>query len=203
MNETSDQNAYLSSEIKKLEKELQSCNAYIDSLYAELHQKSPLKNLQAELDRREAEWITLENRYNETIEHLQAELNSQSKSVSMVMYLSMMKLAQQHKLDAAEKHHKIEDLSTMVQSLRHQIDMMQSESSKPGLKSMSTLHNAIRLRQVSPTFQQNDENIKPNQQLWQEAQPVLKQYSTDIGGAKRSYIAPVKTNWEGKKGLSN
>ncbi|KAL7484348.1 hypothetical protein ACHAW6_009988 [Cyclotella cf. meneghiniana] len=203
LNETSDQNAYLSSEIKKLEKELQSCNAYIDSLYAELYQKSPLKNLQAELDRREAEWITLENRYNETIEHLQAELNSQSKSVSMEMYLSMMKLAQQHKLDAAEKHHKIEDLSTMVQSLRHQIDMMQSESSKPGLKSMSTLHNAIRLRQVSPTFQQNDENIKPNQQLWQEAQPVLKQYSTDIGGAKPSYIAPVKTNWEGRKGLSN
>jgi len=203
LNETSDQNAFFSSKIKKLEKELESCNAYIDSLYAELHENSPLNNLQADLERREAEWITLENRYNETIEHLQAELNSQTKRVSMDMYLSMMKAAQQHKLDAAEKQHKIEELSTMVQSLRDQIDKMQRASSKSGLKSMPTLHNTIRVRQVSPTYQQNDENVKPNQQLWQEAQPVRKQHSTDIGGAKPSYTAAVKTTREGRKGLSN
>eukprot|EP00804_Cyclotella_cryptica_P017606 CCRYP_006748-RA/>CCRYP_006748-RA protein AED:0.01 eAED:0.01 QI:1446/1/1/1/1/1/3/582/840 len=203
INETSDQNAFLSSKIKKLEKELQSCNAYIDSLYAELHEKSPLNNLQAELERRETEWLALENRYNETIEQLQAELNAQSKKVSMDMYLSMMKAARQHKLDAAEKQQKIDELSTMVGSLRDQIEKMQTASSKFSLKSMSALHSKIRLRQVSPTNQQNDENTQPNQQPQQQDQFVGNHNSTNIGAAKPGYIVYGKTTWESRKGLSN
>ena len=151
--ETSDQNAFLASKVKELEKELASCNSYIDSLYGELQQKSSSSNndLEAELKKREVEWLELESRYNSTIKKLQDELNAQAKKVSMEMYLSIMKESRRHKMDAAEKQHTIDELQTTVGSLRDEIQRMQRPPSKQGLKSFSSLHNKIRSsKRVSP-----------------------------------------------------
>jgi chromosome segregation ATPase len=201
LNSSSDENAFLSSKVKELEKELLSCNSYIDSLYAELHQQSsPMSSheLQTELDKRESEWLDLEKRYNKTIESLQAELHAQSKKVSMEMYLAIMKESRRYKLDAAEKQLKIDELTAMVGSLRDQIEKQQRSlsSSKPGLKSMSSLHNKIRPRQVSPTYQQNGFAIGDH-----FAKENLAPVSQSRQDAKVGRMGAVKSTWETRKGL--
>lgn len=201
LNSSSDENAFLSSKVKELEKELLSCNSYIDSLYAELHQQSsPMSSheLQTELDKRESEWLDLEKRYNKTIESLQAELHAQSKKVSMEMYLAIMKESRRYKLDAAEKQLKIDELTAMVGSLRDQIEKQQrsSSSSKLGLKSMSSLHNKIRPRQVSPTYQQNGFAIGDH-----FAKENLAPVSQSRQDAKVGRMGAVKSTWETRKGL--
>jgi DNA repair exonuclease SbcCD ATPase subunit len=213
LSENSDQNAFLSNKIKKLQQELHSSNSYIDSLYSELHEKnSPSNELQAELERRETEWLELENRYNKTIKQLQDELNAQSKKVSMDVYLAMMKESRRWKLDATEKQQKIEELTTMVGDLRDQIEKLQRSSSrKPGLKSIASITNKVRSRQVSPTYQSSGyvapadpvakENMAPYQQTQTEVIVVESQKSLNSAEAKPGRIADVKTTWEGRKGL--
>lgn len=211
LHETSDQNAFLSSKVKELEKELQSCNVYIDSLYSELYEKSsPSNHLQAELEKREAEWLDLESRYNKTIGQLQAELNSQSKKVSMEMYMSVMKESRRHKIDAAEKQLRIDDLTITVGSLQDQIEKMQRLSPKTGLRSISSLHNKVRPKQVSPTYGQNGsfsrldqsskENKAPGLQPQKESLSTGK-FSIKGGPTKSGRIAAVKSTWETRKGL--
>ena len=204
LHETSDQNSFLSSKVKELEKELHSCNSYIDSLYAELHEKSsPSNDLQVELEKREAEWLDLENRYNKTIEQLQAELNAQSKKVSMEMYMSVMKDSRRHKIDAAEKQLKIDDLTTTVESLREQIEKMQRLSPKSGLRSMSRLQNKVRPKQVSPIYGQNGSFSFTDQTSKENKAPGshVQKEAAKVGLTKSSRIAAVKSSWEARKGL--
>lgn len=208
MNESSDQNAFLSSRIKELEKELKSCNSYIDSLYAELHEKSSPSNelLQAELEKRESEWLELENRYNSTIEQLKAELNAQSKKVSMEMYMSVMKESRRHKMESSEKQLKIDELTTEVSDLRDQIEKMQRSSSKSGLKSISSLQNKVRPKQVSPTYQESGsfgdltskENLAPRASHMQQ---YAGQHSASTSKSIRVNLAAIKSSIEARKGL--
>jgi len=202
LNDTSDENAFLSCRVKELEQELQSCNAYIDSLYAELHEKSsPSHELQEELQKRESEWLELENRYNRTIEQLQAELNTQSKKVSMEMYLAVMKDSRRYKLDAAENQIKIDELTTTVKNLRDQIMKLQLTSYKPGHDPKN------RPRQVSPTFQQSDSVTLRDHVSKENVAPISKQQvaaSTGkhiISTTKSPRTTATKSTLDERKGL--
>lgn len=201
LKETGDENAFLSSRVKELEKELESCNSYIDSLYSELHEKSsPSDELHAELEKREEEWLELESRYNATIEQLQAELNAQSKKVSMEMYLVVMKESRRHKIDSAEKQLKIDELTSMVGDLRDEIERIKRSPPKPALKSISSLHNKVRPRQVSPTYQQHssfgDAASKENQEP-----ATTKNRNENSSKSARVTIAAIKSSLEARKGL--
>ena len=90
-----DKTAFLSSKVKDMNNELHSSNAYIDKLYEELQMKSsrsPSKELKADFERKELEWVELERKYSQRIVELEGKVGSElNHKVSMDAYMSVVK----------------------------------------------------------------------------------------------------------------
>jgi len=212
-----DKSAFLSSKVKCVSKELESSRVYIDQLYADLQTKnkcgrSPSKEMRADFERKELEWMELERGYSKRIQELEGQLdgppNSSKHGVSMDAYLLEVKQTRHYKMESTRNAQTVEKLNATVSDLREQLNAMQRFSVKKsdgGGKSFRALQS-IELKQVALS-KGNNENAAPSNARDQ-------QYSAsdqiDLGASKQqqqqrgkqlSRVAAIKAAG-GRKGLT-
>ena len=148
-----------------MNQELQSSHVYIDRLYAELQaqtNKSPLREAEADFERKEMEWVEVEQRYSKRIKELERQLAAvdSKEGVSMECYMKVAKQSRRYKLEAEKNGQTIECLKASIADLRKQLDGMQGNVN--GGKSLRALQ-IVRKSKVAPQLQQrNDENVAPS-----------------------------------------
>lgn len=89
-------------------------NAYIDKLYEELQMKSsrsPSKELKADFERKELEWVELERKYSQRIVELEGKVGSElNHKVSMDAYMSVVKQTRHYKFESMKNQQTIDSL---------------------------------------------------------------------------------------------
>ena len=107
-----DKASFLSAKLKEMGAELQSGHAYIDKLYAELQQiEVSSEDLKIDFERREMEWIELEQGYSQRIRELEDKYGSESKNkVSLEAYMTVVKQTRHYKAEATKNQETIDSL---------------------------------------------------------------------------------------------
>uniref|UniRef100_A0A7S2PGR1 Uncharacterized protein n=1 Tax=Skeletonema marinoi TaxID=267567 RepID=A0A7S2PGR1_9STRA len=208
--ELEDKSSWLSSKVNEMTKELQSSQKYIDTLYADLQSnRSPSKEMKAELERRELQWLELEHQYTRRIQELERQNASQSggSKVSMADYVAAVRECRSHQSEAVQKQQVVEELESTISSLKHQIEAMRrrpsprngvSTSTTSRGKSIATIRNyGKKVHNQSSVGKENDENKAPASSLEQREGAV----SGEMGGKTIRRISALKAVG-GRKGLS-
>jgi hypothetical protein len=207
--ELEDKSSWLSSKVNEMTRELKSSHAYIDELYAGLqsnNNRSPSKEMKAELERRELQWLELEHQYTRRIQELESQIARQSGSakVSMADYVVAVRECRKHQSEAAQKQQVVDELESTISGLKQQIETMQrrpsprngvSSSMTTRGKSISTMKNyGKKVRNESIMI--NDENKVPSPEELRAGT-----MSGETGGKKTRRISALKAVG-GRKGLS-
>ena len=153
---------FLSSKVKETMTELKSSHAYIDKLYSDLQRestRSPSKELKADFERREKEWMELEREYSQRIKELEGRLvYGSKKNVSMEAFMSMVKQTRYYKLESMRNEQTIDELKSTVSKLKEQLDLMQTSVAKNGGR--KSMRQNMKPKRVSPV--NDEENVVPS-----------------------------------------
>jgi len=162
-----DKTSFLSSKVKELYTELKSSHAYIDQLYADLTaNRSPSKEIKADFERKEMEWIELERGYSQRKQQLEQQLRQGSDSknkVSMEAYMSVVKSTRHYKMECTKLKQQLESMQnpSPVNSEEDRPTpqvVRQSTRGSGGGKTLRTLQS-IKSKQLK--LSKNDENVAP------------------------------------------
>jgi len=204
--ELEDKSSWLSSKVNEMTRELKSSHAYIDELYAGLQSsRSPSKDMEAELERRELQWLELEHQYTLRIQELERQISRQSggSKVAMADFIVAVRECRKHQSEAAQKQQVVDELESTISSLKQQIEAMQRRPSpRNGVSSsMTTRGKSISMRNYGKMVHNesiviNDENKVPSSDELR-AGTVLG----ETGGKKITRISALKAVG-GRKGLS-
>jgi predicted nucleic acid-binding Zn-ribbon protein len=208
--ELEDKSSWLSSKVNEMTKELQSSQKYIDTLYADLQSnRSPSKEIKAELERRELQWLELEHQYTRRIQELERQNASQSggSKVSMDDYVAAVRECRRHQSEAVQKQQVVDELASTISSLKQQIEAMRrrpsprngvSTSTTSRGKSIATIRNyGKKVHNHSSVGKENDENKAPASSSEQREGAI----SGEMGGKTIRRISALKAVG-GRKGLS-
>ena len=189
-----DKTSFLSSKVKELFKELQSSHVYIDQLYADLQAnriRSPSKEVQAEFQAKEMQWMELERGYSQRIQDLEAMIGSEKNKVSMDAYMSVVKQTRHYKSEFMKVKEQLESLQKSSPTLKP------GQIVNGGGKSMRVLQSIGRSKQIVPAA--NDENKAPSNAMERSKARV------EVGGkqqqGKQLNRAAVIRAIGGRKGL--
>lgn len=195
-----DQTSFLSSKLMTMNNELSSSQAYIDKLYEELESKncSPSKELKADFERKELEWMELERKYTQRIHKLEGQVGVGSDSkhkVSMDAYMEVVKQTRHYKFESMKLQQTIDSLNERLEK------MHMSPVTNGGGKSARVLQAIEQSKQM---VHGNDENVAPPPPPPPHAPPsqakeqnlVVKQQQR----GKHNRVAVVKAAG-GRKGL--
>ena len=193
-------------------KELQSSHKYIDTLYADIQSnRSPSKEMKAELERKELQWLELEHQYTRRIQELEHHIAGQSggSKVSLANYVVAVKEYRKHQSEAAQKQQEVDELNSTVSILKQQIETMRrNPSPRNGISASTTSkgkpissmrRHGKKVHNVSSggTGTENDEN-KAQSSVQRERGGVA---SGEVGGKKMRRMSALKAVG-GRKGLS-
>ena len=195
--ELEDKSSWLSSKVNEMTKELQSSQKYIDTLYADLQStRSPSKEMKAELERKELQWLELEHHYTRRIQELERQIASGGSKISMADYVAAVRESRMHQSEALQKQRMVDELESTVSTLKQQIETMRRRPSprNGNLASMTSRGKSIsnlgnygkKVHNTSSVRIENDENKAP---------------LGDMGGKKIRRTAALKAVG-GRKGLS-
>ena len=172
ISELEDKSSWLSSKVNELNKELKSSHAYIDKLYADLQcNRSPSKEMKADFERRELQWMELEHQYTRRNQELESQLTYQQQQggskVSMSDYVVAVRECRKYQAEAVEKTQVVTQLQSTVSSLKQHIEQMQRRSlprNDVGRgKSISSRRNiGKKIHNDNESFMTNDENKVPS-----------------------------------------
>jgi len=207
--------------VKETTKELESSRVYIDRLYADLQAKDedrrgpPSKEIAAEFERKELEWMELERGYSARIRELEGRLAGRSSAgdserhdaVSMDAYLLEARQTRRYKAESAKHERTAKKLEETVGRLREQLDAVRTSStargSDGGGKSLKVLRT-IESRRAADR-EGNDENAAPSDPREPSRRPAdekpPQQQQRRERGKQLSRVAAVKAAG-GRKGLS-
>ena len=224
--ELEDKTSYLSTKLKEMDKELQSSNAYIDKLYAELQTHSnlsPSKEMRAQFERKEMDWLETERGYSKRIQelegHLQGLEESREQKVSMEAYMSVVKQTRHYKNELMKNQQTMVELKGRLEALQRSQVSNGGETSMQGVQGSSqnakkqkeqpkqqTLNvGALQSTQPKQFVQRNNENTAPsvsNQNAHQQAnnQKVMSAKQAQRGN-QINRAAVIKAAG-GRKGLA-
>ena len=177
--ELEDKTAFLSSKVKEISKELWSSHTYIDQLYSHLHSKgTPSDANGIDIERKEFERSELERGYTRCGRELKGRLDEENSTSKISMGMSTPAIQETPQLE--------------LKSLKKQqvFNVHEPLVKTGGGKSIESLQNNVKQRQIVPSCEQNDENKAPHGQREQLFE-----------GKQFSRIAAVKAAG-GRKGLS-
>ena len=206
--ELEDKSSWLSSKVKEMTIELESSHKYIDTLYADIKSnRSPSKEMKAELERKEMQWLELEHQYTRRIQELEHQIAGQSgaSKVSMADYVVAVRESRKHQSETVQKQKEVDELESTISSLKQQIEAMRRRPSpRNGIsvsttsrgKSISSMrHHGKKVHNESSAGIENDENKAPlSEQRGRAA-------SGEVGGKKMRRMTALKAVG-GRKGLS-
>ena len=185
-------------------KELQSSQKYIDTLYADLQSnRSPSKEMKAELERRELQWLELEHQYTRRIQELKRQNASQSvgSKVSVDDYVAAVRECRRHQSEAVQKQQVVDELAATISSLKQQIEAMRRRPSPRNGVSTSTTSRGKSIAAIrkygKKVHKENDENKAPASSSERREGAV----SGEMGGKTIRRVSALKAVG-GRKGLS-
>ena len=208
ISELEDKSSWLSSKVNELNRELKSSHAYIDKLYADLQcNRSPSKEMKADFERRELQWMELEHQYTRRIQELESQLTYQQQQggskVSMSDYVVAVRECRKYQAEVAEKTQMMTQLQSTVSSLKQQIEEMQRRplprNDVGRGKSISSRRN-IGNKIHNESFMTNDENKVPSS--GQIVGPISAAAGKLRGNDKKLRRVSALKAIGGRKGLS-